>query len=64
MPLGLEHNFERVNENGDIIIEGSSLDGTGQRVFDQNKHYLWPIPQSEIYKNKRLVQNPGWQAID
>lgn len=28
------------------------------------KYYLWPIPQSEIYKNKRLVQNPGWQAID
>lgn len=22
--------------------------------------YLYPIPQSEIYKNKNLTQNPGW----
>lgn len=25
-----------------------------ERVFEP-KHYLWPIPQSEIYKNKMLV---------
>lgn len=60
VPLGLEHNFERVNENGDIIIEGSSLDGTGPRVFDQKKHYLWPIPQMERMKNPNLGQNPNW----
>ncbi len=29
------------------------------RVF-QKKHYLWPIPQSEIDRNKAMVQNPGW----
>jgi starch-binding outer membrane protein, SusD/RagB family len=29
------------------------------RVF-QKKHYLWPIPQSEIERNKLMVQNPGW----
>jgi len=29
------------------------------RVF-QEKHYLFPIPQSEIDKNPQLVQNPGW----
>ncbi len=29
------------------------------RVF-QKKHYLFPIPQSEIDRNKKLVQNPGW----
>ncbi|MGV3505391.1 MAG: RagB/SusD family nutrient uptake outer membrane protein [Adhaeribacter sp.] len=29
------------------------------RVFD-NRHYLWPIPQSEIDRNKKMAQNPGW----
>ncbi|MEJ5962197.1 RagB/SusD family nutrient uptake outer membrane protein [Pedobacter immunditicola] len=30
------------------------------RVFDKNKHYLFPIPQIEIDKNPNMVQNPGW----
>lgn len=30
------------------------------RVFDKTKHYLFPIPQSEIDKNRELEQNPGW----
>lgn len=30
------------------------------RVFDSSKHYLFPIPQTEIDKNKNLEQNPGW----
>lgn len=30
-----------------------------KRVF-QKKHYLWPIQQREIEKNRNLVQNPGW----
>lgn len=29
------------------------------RVFDENKHYLWPIPQQEI-DITGLEQNPGW----
>jgi starch-binding outer membrane protein, SusD/RagB family len=29
------------------------------RVF-QRKHYLWPVPQSEMDRNKAMVQNPGW----
>ena len=29
------------------------------RVFE-NKHYLWPIPQSEMDRNKVMVQNPEW----
>ncbi|MBK1439351.1 RagB/SusD family nutrient uptake outer membrane protein [Parapedobacter sp. ISTM3] len=29
------------------------------RVF-QERHYLWPIPQSEIDRNRALIQNPGW----
>lgn len=29
------------------------------RVFEK-KHYLWPIPQSEINKTPTIIQNPGW----
>lgn len=29
------------------------------RVF-LKKHYLWPIPQSELERNRKLVQNPYW----
>jgi starch-binding outer membrane protein, SusD/RagB family len=31
-----------------------------QRVFDATKMYLFPIPQSEITKNSKLIQNPNW----
>jgi SusD family. len=30
------------------------------RIFDERKHYLFPIPQSELDKNPNMVQNPGW----
>lgn len=30
------------------------------KVFDEKKHYLWPLPTSELTLNKNLVQNPGW----
>lgn len=30
------------------------------RVFDESKHYLWPIPQKERDMNKDLTQNPGF----
>ena len=30
------------------------------RVFVAPKHYLFPIPQSEIDKNRELEQNPAW----
>lgn len=29
------------------------------RVFEK-KHYFWPIQQSELDRDKMLVQNPGW----
>ncbi len=29
-------------------------------VFDENKHYLWPIPLSVISQNPNIQQNPGW----
>jgi hypothetical protein len=30
------------------------------RSFDENRNYLYPIPQSEIFRNKNLIQNPGY----
>ncbi len=32
----------------------------GQRTFDKNRHYLWPVPAEERELNKKLTQNPGW----
>ena len=29
------------------------------RVFEK-KHYIWPIPQTEINKTPTIIQNPGW----
>ena len=29
-------------------------------VFDESKHYLWPIPISVISQNPNVKQNPGW----
>lgn len=31
-----------------------------KRVFDAPKHYLWPIPQTEIDRSPWIIQNPGW----
>ncbi len=30
------------------------------RQFDENKHYLWPVPLNQIQRNPKLGQNPGW----
>lgn len=39
-------------DNGYIRVE--------KRTFDPNKHYLWPIPQTERDLNGNLGQNPNW----
>ncbi len=31
-----------------------------QRQFDPSKHYLWPVPASELALNPNLTQNPGY----
>lgn len=32
------------------------------RTYGDN-NLLWPIPQNEIWKDKELVQNPGWRSV-
>jgi hypothetical protein len=29
-------------------------------VFDESKHYLWPMPLSALSQNPDLGQTPGW----
>ena len=29
-------------------------------VFDEGKHYLWPMPLSVLSQNTNIKQNPGW----
>ena len=29
-------------------------------VFDESKHYLWPIPLDALSQNPEIGQNPGW----
>lgn len=41
--------------DGEIILSRKSI----ERSWD-DKYYLFPIPQSEIQKNPKLTQNPGW----
>ena len=57
---------------GEVVknIYGVQITGTGsnftyQRVLVEqhqwdDKMYLFPVPQEEIYKNPNLEQNPGW----
>lgn len=50
------------------ILKGNNLNDDAyyvrtvadDRVFQNPRDYLWPIPQSEIDKDPGLVQNPGW----
>ena len=51
---GILNNFdsERSDYGSHVFIE--------TRTFNANKHYLWPIPQSEVDLNENLTQNPGW----
>jgi hypothetical protein len=30
------------------------------RVFDESKHYFFPLPTEELVINKNLTQNPNW----
>ncbi|MDR1723903.1 MAG: RagB/SusD family nutrient uptake outer membrane protein [Tannerella sp.] len=42
-------------ENGDVILRRE----VKNRQWN-DKYYLYPIPQSELQKNSKMTQNPGW----
>jgi starch-binding outer membrane protein, SusD/RagB family len=43
-----------------IILPTLKNPGGYQYVFENPKHYLWPIQQYELDANKNLVQTPGY----
>jgi hypothetical protein len=58
-------------DKGEVKIGASIVDGVQYLdvykgtdyetpEFDENKHYLWPLPISAISQNPNLGQNPGW----
>lgn len=54
---------EGINSNPDDAIGDWSKPRflAQERMFDEKKHYLWPVPQNAIDKNKNLLpQNSGW----
>ncbi len=66
-----EANKNRIDPNGEVTIGVSEVNGIpyldpyagtdyADPVFDESKHYLWPIPISAISQNPNLGQNPGW----
>ena len=46
-------NFQPMLEKGYVQV-------LALRAFDKEKHYLWPIPASEIIINENIKQNPGY----
>jgi len=50
--------IREIDANGDHILV-KTLQAIGKPAA-ANKHYLYPIPQTEIDVNHLLVQNPGW----
>jgi hypothetical protein len=39
---------------------GGSYLQVDKRFFDSRKHYLWPVPQTDLNLNHNLTQNPNW----
>ena len=56
MKLKLDENGHAVLENGLPVYKKELLE---TRNWD-DKMYLYPIPQTEYYKNPNLGQNTGW----
>ncbi len=61
----------QIDPNGEATVLTSVVDGVEYLdvykgtdfetpEFDENKHYLWPIPIDATSQNPNLGQNPGW----
>ena len=44
--VGAEMNYEKSRINTNVV---------------EDKMYFYPIANTELFKNKKLVQNPGWE---
>ena len=64
-------NQAAIDPDGTVTVGSSMVDGIEYievykgtdfetPVFDESKHYLWPLPTSALSQNPNLGQNPGW----
>jgi len=54
------YDLKRTGRAIEVINNAKGVDGVNLGyTLDVNKQ-LWPIPQAEIDKNTKLVQNPGY----
>jgi hypothetical protein len=54
---GIVYGMTYADQNGEL--KTVSMPGF-LKVFDKNRDYLWPIPNTEIQLNPQLTQNPNW----
>ena len=47
-------------ETGHAYIDVYAGTDWADPVFDESKHYLWPIPLDALSQNPEIGQNPGW----
>lgn len=47
-------------ESGKTYIDVYQGTDWAEPVFDESKHYLWPIPLSALAQNEEIKQNPNW----
>lgn len=47
-------------ETGNTYIDVYQGTDWAEPEFDESKHYLWPVPLSELSQNPDIGQNPGW----
>ncbi|AKP52684.1 RagB/SusD family nutrient uptake outer membrane protein [Cyclobacterium amurskyense] len=47
-------------ESGKTYIDVYKGTDWANPVFDEAKHYLWPLPLDDLAQNPQLVQNPGY----
>jgi len=63
--LAIERRIEFLGEglrNFDIMrtLQSFPAKGTAPVVASNANAYIWPIPQSELFSNPEVVQNPGY----
>jgi starch-binding outer membrane protein, SusD/RagB family len=60
-----------IDPEGAAVVKTTSVDGIdyvdvyqgtdwANPVFNESKHYFWPIPLSVISQNPAIEQTPGW----
>ena len=47
-----------LDDNGNSLLPVKPVQS---RIFDPNKHYVWPVPQEAIDRAKNLEQHAEWR---